>query len=125
MVGGRRYLRRAGSRGGGRDGTGDAIRPTAVLYRVPEAGRVVRWLGSGLPIVAQQSECPAQARSAWHGAAVCSGGHRRYAHITALGCDPVNPPLLGMRKVLSEDAVRRNLGKIDEEPGLSWLQGHL
>src|SRR3981081_4597381 len=23
-------------------------------------------------------------------------GHRRYAHITALRCDPVNPPLLGM-----------------------------
>jgi len=52
-------------------------------------------------------------------------GHRRYAHITALRGDPVNPPLLGMRKVLSEDAVRRNLGKIDEAPGLSWLQGHL
>jgi hypothetical protein len=52
-------------------------------------------------------------------------GHRRYAHITALRCDRVNPPLLGMRKVLSEDAVRRNLGKIDEAPGLTWLQGHL
>ena len=52
-------------------------------------------------------------------------GHRRYAHITALRGDPVNPPLLGMRKVLSEDAVRRNLGKIEEAPGLSWLQGHL
>lgn len=32
-------------------------------------------------------------------------GHRRYAHITALRCDPVNPPLLGTCKVLSEDAV--------------------
>ena len=52
-------------------------------------------------------------------------GHRRYAHITALRGDPVNPPLLGMRKVLSEDAVRRNLGNIDEAPGLSWLQGDL
>ena len=46
-------------------------------------------------------------------------GHRRYAHITALRCDPVNPPLLGMRKVLSEDAVRRNLGKVEEAPGLT------
>src|SRR5947208_3775846 len=52
-------------------------------------------------------------------------GHRRYAHITALRCDPVNPPLLGMRKVVSEDSVRRNLGKIDEAPGLSRLHGHL
>ena len=41
-------------------------------------------------------------------------GHRRYAHITALRCDPVNPSLLGMRKVCSEDAVRRGLAKIGE-----------
>ena len=52
-------------------------------------------------------------------------GHRRYAHITALRCDPVNPPLLGMRKVVSEDAVRRAFDKIEEEAGLEWLQGHL
>jgi hypothetical protein len=39
-------------------------------------------------------------------------GHRRYAHITALRCAPVNPPLLGMRKVVSEDAVRRGLATI-------------
>src|SRR6202453_625214 len=52
-------------------------------------------------------------------------GHRRYAHITALRCDPVNPPLLGMRKVLSEDAVRRGLAKIDPAKGLPWLQNRL
>jgi hypothetical protein len=52
-------------------------------------------------------------------------GHRRYAHITALRCDPVNSPLLGMRKVLSEDSVRRDLSKIDEAQGLPWLQKHL
>jgi Transposase DDE domain group 1 len=52
-------------------------------------------------------------------------GHRRYAHVTALRCDPVNPPLLGMRKVVSEDSVRRNLEKIEEHAGLSWLQNHL
>src|SRR3954447_4226122 len=124
MVGGRRYLRRAGSRGVGRDGTGDAIRPTAVLYRVPEAGRVVRWLGSGLPIVAQQSECPAQARSAWHGAAVCSGGSsalRPHHGATLRSGEPAaawhaqgaeREPALAK----AGDAVRRNLGKIDEAP---------
>src|SRR3954462_8745899 len=46
-------------------------------------------------------------------------GHQRYAHITALRCDPVNPPLLGMRKVVSEDAVRRGLAKIDETA--AWI----
>src|ERR1700704_2985198 len=52
-------------------------------------------------------------------------GHRRYAHITALRCDPVNPTWLGMRKIISEDAVRRGLAKIDEAKGLPWLQTHL
>src|SRR2546423_10116256 len=52
-------------------------------------------------------------------------GHQRSAHITALRCDPVNPPLLGMRKVVSEDAVRRGLAKIDETAGMDWLQAHL
>jgi len=52
-------------------------------------------------------------------------GHWRYAHITSLRCDPVNPSLLGMRKVASEDSVRRNLEKIDEANGLAWLQNHL
>jgi hypothetical protein len=52
-------------------------------------------------------------------------GHRRYAHVTALRCDPINPPLLGMGKVVSEDSVRRGLAKIDETKGLNWLQSHL
>jgi hypothetical protein len=52
-------------------------------------------------------------------------GHRRYAHITTLRCDAVNPPLLGMRKVVSEDSVRRGLATIGEAKGLPWLQNHL
>src|ERR1700704_2751679 len=31
-------------------------------------------------------------------------GHHRYTHITALRHDLVNPPLLGMSRILSEDA---------------------
>jgi len=52
-------------------------------------------------------------------------GHWRYAHITALRADPVTPPLLGMTKVLSEDAVRRGLAKIDPGAGAAWLQENL
>lgn len=33
-------------------------------------------------------------------------GHRRYAHVTGIRCDGVNPALLGMGKVISEDALR-------------------
>jgi hypothetical protein len=52
-------------------------------------------------------------------------GHWRYAHITTLRCDPVNPPLLGMAKAVSEDAVRRAFDKIDADAGITWLQDHL
>ena len=52
-------------------------------------------------------------------------GHWRYAHITALRADTVTPPLLGMTKALSEDAVRRGLAKIDPPAGQTWLQENL
>jgi Transposase DDE domain group 1 len=52
-------------------------------------------------------------------------GHWRYAHITALRADAVNAPLLGMKKVVSEDAVRRALSKIDETDGIAWLREQL
>jgi hypothetical protein len=52
-------------------------------------------------------------------------GHYRYAQVTALRCDAVNPPLLGMNKLVSEDSLRRNLARIDETAGLNWLQNHL
>jgi Transposase DDE domain group 1 len=52
-------------------------------------------------------------------------GHRRYAHIAALRCDAVLPELLGMKKIVSEDAVRRAFKAIDETEGAVWLRGHL
>src|SRR6516162_8027958 len=44
--------------------------------------------------------------------------------VTALRCDAVNPPLLGISKVVSEAALRA-LVKIDETAGMQWLQKHL
>jgi len=52
-------------------------------------------------------------------------GHRRYAHVTTIRCDGVNPSLLGMRKIVSEDSLRRALLKIVEGEGAAWLQKHL
>jgi hypothetical protein len=52
-------------------------------------------------------------------------GHKRYAHIAALRCDAVLPELLGMKKIVSEDAVRRAFKTIDEEEGAIWLRSHL
>ena len=52
-------------------------------------------------------------------------GHQRYAHISALRGDTINPRLLGMSEVVSEDSVRRNFAKLDETEGVKWLQAHL
>jgi hypothetical protein len=52
-------------------------------------------------------------------------GHKRYSHVTAIRCDGVNPGLMGMNKVISEDAMRGALKRIPETEGTAWLDGHL
>ena len=52
-------------------------------------------------------------------------GHRRYAHVTGIRNDGVNPGLLGIDKLVSEDSLRRALLRIVEEEGIAWLQKHL
>lgn len=49
-------------------------------------------------------------------------GHRRYAHVTALRGDAVAAQALGMRRVVSEDALRRALLRIDEAASSAWLR---
>jgi hypothetical protein len=52
-------------------------------------------------------------------------GQSRYAHITGLRGDGVNPELLGMRKVMSEDSARRAFKQASAEKTLEWLRRHL
>ena len=52
-------------------------------------------------------------------------GHRRYAHITALRGDAVAAHALGMNKVVSEDALRRAMERIDEAASAAWLRPSL
>ena len=52
-------------------------------------------------------------------------GHRRYAHVTALRSDSVSLQILGMSKIVSEDALRRALGKIPEAEGTEWMRKYL
>ena len=52
-------------------------------------------------------------------------GHWRYAHINAIRGDGINPELLGMSGVASEDSVRRGMKAMDEAASGQWLKGHL
>ena len=47
-------------------------------------------------------------------------GQNRYAHVTALRADTVNPQGLGMRKVCSEDSVRRAFAGVDAAACAAW-----
>ncbi|MDP3924501.1 MAG: transposase [Hydrogenophaga sp.] len=48
-------------------------------------------------------------------------GHNRYAHITALRSDAVSPQVLGMNKIISEDALRRSLTRLSAQQSQDWL----
>jgi Transposase DDE domain group 1 len=52
-------------------------------------------------------------------------GHWRYAHINALRGDGINPELLGMSGVASEDSVRRGMKSMEEKESGAWLKKHL
>jgi hypothetical protein len=52
-------------------------------------------------------------------------GHWRYAHVSAIRADGVNPGLLGMSGVVAEDTLRRGLKEIEEESGVEWLLDHI
>jgi hypothetical protein len=52
-------------------------------------------------------------------------GQSRYAHISGLRGDGVNPELLGMRKVMSEDSARRAFKQASPEDTRQWLKQHL
>lgn len=52
-------------------------------------------------------------------------GHNRYAHITGLRGDRVSPQILGMSKIVSEDALRRALARLSAEQSRNWLRPQL
>lgn len=52
-------------------------------------------------------------------------GHWRYAHVNAIRGDGINPELLGMTKVASEDSVRRAMKAMDEAASGEWMKKHL
>lgn len=52
-------------------------------------------------------------------------GHWRYAHINAIRSDGINPGLLAMSSVASEDSVRRGMKAMEEAASEEWMKKHL
>ena len=83
-----------------------------------------RWL-EGCPLTYTSPNAPTKAEVLGTWLLSMLAGHRRYSHVTAIRCAGINPGLLGMRKVISEDALRNGLKRIPEAEGTAWLDGHL
>ena len=83
-----------------------------------------RWLET-CPLSYSSGNAPSKAEVLGTWMLSVLSGHRRYAHVTGIRCDGVNPGLLGMGKVVSEDALRNALKRIPEAAGTAWLDGHL
>lgn len=108
--------------------TGSAATPMGQLAYFIEflnlTGLWSRWV-EGCPLTYTSPNAPTKAEVLGTWLLSMLAGHRRYSHVTAIRCDGVNPGLLGMRKVISEDALRNALKRIPESEGTAWLDGHL
>lgn len=87
-------------------------------------GLWARWLES-CPLSYTSPNAPTKAEVLGTWMLSMLAGHRRYSHVTTIRCDGINPGLLGMRKVISEDALRNALKRIPETEGIAWLDAHL
>ena len=54
-----------------------------------------------------------------------TNGATRYSHVNAVRHDGVNPGLLDMRRVCSDDSVLRAMGRMPKEDAEKWLRRHL
>ena len=52
-------------------------------------------------------------------------GATRYSHVNAVRHDGVNPGLLDMRRVCSDDSVLRAVGRMEKQEAERWLRRHL
>src|SRR5262245_25698593 len=106
--------------------------PDAPLTPLGQASFFIEFLKASGVFDALVADCPldytspnAPTKRDVLGTAVLSmlSGHKRYAHVAALRADSVLPELLGLTRVMSEDAVRRGLKAIPESAGNRSLNG--
>ena len=103
----------------------DALWAAAIFHRIFEGIDLFGALVADCPLTYTSPNAPEKRDVLGTTMLSVLAGHKRYAHITALRNDGVLPELLGMKKIVSEDAVRRGFKAIGEVEGRGWLQRHL
>ena len=109
----------------GAGSNGEQLGLRAVLHRIPQDEWAVRQMGRGLSAPLHSGNAPDKRDLL--GTLVLSvlAGQWRYAHISAIRADGVNPALLGMARVASEIPVQRSTLTMDEAASGQWLKEHL
>jgi len=77
------------------------------------------------PIVYESPNAPTKADVLGTALLSVVAGHWRYAHASAIRCDTVSPTLLGMRKVVSEDSLRRAFQDVAPAQAAAWQAAYL
>ena len=114
---------RTGSMGGGQCGDGDGQLAYFIEF-LTLTGLWSSWR-ERRPLSCTSPNAPSKADVLGTWMLSILSGRRRYSHVTTIRRDGVNPGLLGMNKVISEDALRRALSAIPEGEGVGWLEGRL
>ena len=104
---------------------GEHLGSDAILHRIPENQWPVRQIRRGLSSSYTSANAPEKRDVLGTLLLSVLAGHWRYAHISAIRSDGVNPELLGMTNVASEDSVRRAMKALDEGDSARWLKEHL
>ena len=90
-----------------------------------KAAGAVRGVGGGLPAALHEPERAQEARRAGDGDGVDVGWAQALRAYRGATERPRVAELLGMSRIVSEDAVRRAFAAIEDEAGANWLRGHL
>lgn len=88
------------------------------------SGLYAKWVAE-CPLRYRSPNAPAVADVLGTTALAILSGACRYAHVTALRGDRVNPKGLGMEKVVSEDSLRRAFQEADAPAVAAWQTGAL
>ena len=104
---------------------GDADGAVGLLYRISDLTGLWSSWQEGCPLTYISPNAPSKAEVLGTWLLSILSGHKRYSHVTPIRCDGVNPGLLGMRKVISEDALRNALKRIPRLRGQPGWTPHL
>jgi hypothetical protein len=107
--------------------TAAAVTPMGSLVYFAQylsAGGLLDGLVADCPLAYRSGNAPGKREVIGTTVLAILNGQTRYAHINALRQDRVSAEVLNVKKIVSEDSVRRAFAKGEEGAWDAWLRGH-